>query len=544
MYIKTTHTSLEKERLYKMNDIKLNKDFWVTVHNDLVQARFSDSLSMREQKVLYAVLSNIEPPEFDINEKGERVIKNPIKDIPTFKVPIKDFTEWLGFKDPNYIGFKNAIKKLMKKLIEIQQPDGSWEIFQWVTKSSYLAKEGMAEIKLSPELYPYLLNLEKNFTTVRLNVLLSFKSVYSSRLYQLIKKWSKIGTWKVEVDELKSLLGVPVVKEVNGKKQFRLSQYGHFKQKALEVALAEVNEHSEFKVTMIEHKTVRKITSLTFEIKEKRKLKKVDEKPPADSQEQPENDSEGEGSERGIYAESFKKKYEARNRSYYDRKTGEMVYFDDEERVKAIILNNLFSGIGNDACFTIEKLLMKLINIPTFNISREVHELFNYTKHAATIKNPEAFIISKLKILVEKVVKGNTNISVQDILDFKGNKTRVENLPDWWFEGEKSKREKERKEQIAFELGRLGNYSLTYKDAEHFDLMVKWKKEEETSPNNKFLTGSKFEDYKKLKESGVLHDLVEKKKEELKALGYLDNNGQIKEEVINELYLNELKRSA
>lgn len=261
-----------------MNEVKLSKDFLVTLHNDLVQARFSDSLTINEQKILFAVLSNIEPPQFDINEEGKRVIKEPVKEIEPFKVPIKEFTEWLGFKDPNYAAFKNTVKKLMKKLIEIQQPDGSWEVFQWVTKSSYIAKEGIAEIKLSPELYPYLLNLEKNFTTTKLNILLSFKSVYSSRLYQLIKKWEKIGSWKVEVDELKNLLGVPILKEVNGEKVFRLAQYGHFKKRALDVALKEINEYSEFDVTMNEHKTVRKITSLSFDIKRKSKKSKEDRK--------------------------------------------------------------------------------------------------------------------------------------------------------------------------------------------------------------------------------------------------------------------------
>ena len=36
-----------------MNELKLSKDFLVTLHNDLVQARFSTSLTTNEQKILF-----------------------------------------------------------------------------------------------------------------------------------------------------------------------------------------------------------------------------------------------------------------------------------------------------------------------------------------------------------------------------------------------------------------------------------------------------------------------------------------------------------
>lgn len=536
-----------------MNEIKLNKDFLVTLHNDLVQARFSDSLTMNEQKILFAVLSNIEPPEFDIDNDGKRVIKKPIKEIEPYRVPIKDFTEWLGFKDPNYVAFKNTVKKLMKKLIEIQQPDGSWELFQWVTKSTYIAKEGIAEIKVSPELYPYLLNLEKNFTTTKLNVLLSFKSIYSSRLYQLMKKWEKIGSWKVEVEELKNLLGVPILKEVNGEKVFRLAQYGHFKQRALDVALKEVNAHSEFNVTMTEHKTGRKITALSFKIKKKKNIVKTVnesalEAPPEedDGERYGSEGKENKGSE--MYAESFKMAYRVEDRKYYDRVTGKAVLFDDEERVKAIILNNTFEAIGTDACYAIEELLLKVINKPSFNISQEVHFLFDYTKSAETIKKPDAFIISKLKQLVEIVLKGNTNIKVKDLINIKDNK-RIDLLPDWWFDGERSKREIERKKQIAFELGRLGDSKITLQDAEFLDLMISVKglsdADDETIEES---VGKGMEEayreYKKLNDLGLLEELMENKKEELKDLGYLNRHGKLSDEIIIKLYQNELERSA
>lgn len=503
-----------------MNKIKLGEDFLVTLHNDLIQARFTDSLSINEQKILYAVLSNIEPPEFEINDNGERVIKNRVEEIPPFRVPIKEFTEWLGVKDPNYAAFKKIITNLMKKVIQIEQPDGKWKAFQWVHYAEYVPNEGMAHIELSPKLYPYLLNLERNFTTIRLDVLLSFKSNYSSRLYQLIKKWSKIGNWTVTVEELRQMLGV----------QSRLKQYGHFKNKALKVAVSEINEYSEFTIIMKEHKTARKVTALTFEIKEKKKLIK-----PKKNEKQPTPEKQG------VYAEEFKKAYRVDNRQYYDRKTGKRVYFDDEERVKAIILNNTFEQIGNEACFTIEKLMMELINVPGYDVSKEMYDLFNYTKNTDSINSPEAFIVSTLQKLVAQIKKGNTNISIHNFIDMNRKKRRIEPIPSWYFEGERSKREKERKEQIEFELLRLENTNITIRDVEMFELFERLGRD---PIENKVTDKSKYEEYKTLKDSGILEKIMENKKAELKEKGYLNKSGKLREGIIDEIYMEESKRSA
>lgn len=517
IYDKYTHIILKREVL-NMKEIKLSEGFLVTLHNDLVQARFTDSMTINEQKILFAVLSNIEPPEFETNAKGERVIKNKIEEIPPFRVPIKEFTEWLGFKDPNYAAFKKTTTNLMKKVIQIEQQDGSWKAFQWVYYAEYVPNEGMAHIEISPKLYPYLLNLERNFTTIRLDVLLSFKSNYSSRLYQLIKKWSKIGNWTVTVEELRKMLGL----------QSRLKQYGHFKKKALEVAISEINNYSEFLIQMKEHKTGRKVTSLSFEITEKKKLHKPKEL---------ENDRP-EPSKNGLYAEEFKKAYKQNGRQYYDRKTGEMVLFDDEERAKAIILNNIFPAIGNEACFSIEKQLLKLFEYPEFNVSREINDLFSYTRNATSINNPEAFIVSTLKKLVDNLQKGNTNVSVNNFIRNKGNHDIV---PDWYFDGERSKREVTMKEKIKFELTRLENTNLTIDDVTNYQVHEMMKKEPQLDDD---VAKSKYEEYIALKESGKLDELMKNKKEELQKLGYYDRSGNVNEEYINELYWNEKKRSA
>src|SRR5699024_12225050 len=128
----------------------------------------------------------------------------------------------------------------------------------------YIKSEGTIEIEIAPRLYPYLINLENNFTKTRLEVILSFNSLYSSRLYHLLKKWSKLTKWTVELDELKHLICVLTTIDKNDAKVFKLTRYNHFKTRALEKALNEINKYSELEVTFDENKKGRKITAITL----------------------------------------------------------------------------------------------------------------------------------------------------------------------------------------------------------------------------------------------------------------------------------------
>lgn len=505
-----------------MRELKLGKDFLVTVHNDLVEARFTDSLAINEQKILFAVLSNIEPPEFDKDEKGKRFILNKIEEIEPFRVPIKEFTHWLGLSDPNYAAFKKLIKSLMKKLIEIQQPDGSWEVFQWVTKSSYVAKTGTAEIKLSPELYPYLINLENNFTTTKLNVILSFKSRYSTRLYQLMKKWEKIGSWKVELEELKMLLGIPVISENKGVKLFKLDKYSHFKDRALMTAISEINEHSEFDVTMTEHKSVRKVTAISFNIKSKGK-QKASPKPPEATSESNGNENGQTGDEGNeaprFYGKDLLDRYNYRENSgepgLYNKENDKLVLLEGLKRVQLIIYNRKRkNNFSEKACYLLEKELLKVEHKSDFDISRETHFIFSYAYNSKGLTNPEGFIVSRTKELVSRLLKGE-KARYKDLFDTRNH--RIELLPEWWFASEKSRNQEQKEQQELEEKARenrlLPDSTLTMTQVRAIQLKL------ELSPDmnrDELLKFYNYEEYQRLDELYGIDQLVESKEQELK----------------------------
>lgn len=397
-----------------MRDLKLSKDFVVTLHNDLVQARFRESLTLNEQKILFAVLSNIEPAKFEIDTYGKKRIAERVEEIEPFRIPIKEFTEWLGVTDPNYATFKRIVTKLKERSISIEQKDGSWEVIDWISRASYKKSTGMAEIKLSDELYPYVLNLSDNFTTVRLDVILKFRSIYTTKLYQMIKKRAHFKKWKVELDELKMLIGIAHEIMRDGNVKFKsLNKYSHFKERALENALQEINTYSEYQVDYAELKTGRKITAIEFSIR----LQKAQKTP----LEAPKNKIEKNTQENSLEAleevtEGLKQLQQVLWQCGIDKTYG-----------KALAEN-------------LQSVLKSVVDHPAFKqrLTSEIKWLFEYIQSSQgnSLTNPSGFVISKSKELVEKIFSGDSGVTYADIIGVSkivrhGNQ-RIEQVPEWF----------------------------------------------------------------------------------------------------------------
>jgi plasmid replication initiation protein len=74
--------------------------------------------------------------------------------------------------------------------------------------SSALHKQGSIVLSFDPKLRPYLLHLKREFTKYGLAVVTQFQSIYSIRIYQLLKQYQNIGWREFKVDELKEILGI------------------------------------------------------------------------------------------------------------------------------------------------------------------------------------------------------------------------------------------------------------------------------------------------------------------------------------------------
>ena len=146
----------------------------------------------------------------------------------------------------------------MKKVFEIEEGKKIIQV-AWLSSAVYEKGTGYVELEFSPRLKPYMLKLNTMFTQYKLTNVLSMKSKYSIRLYEILKcnEFKKQGYIEIEISDLRKLVKAEDVYPL----------YANFKQKLLMITQKEINLNTDISFEFEEIKTVRKITSLRFHIK-------------------------------------------------------------------------------------------------------------------------------------------------------------------------------------------------------------------------------------------------------------------------------------
>ena len=97
------------------------------------------------------------------------------------------------------------------------------------------------------------------------------RSQYALRLYGWAKKHVEAGTMSISLEDLRKVLGLESVKAVDGNviQEPHLPIWANFRQRALDVAIAEINKKTDLaiKLKSIEQSKYRRVVALTFAIK-------------------------------------------------------------------------------------------------------------------------------------------------------------------------------------------------------------------------------------------------------------------------------------
>jgi plasmid replication initiation protein len=130
---------------------------------------------------------------------------------------------------------------------------------RWVSDIAYIEGAGLVEVTFAPKMIPFITRLEAEFTSYRLEKIGHMTSVHAVRLYELLVQYASVGMREMELAWLKEKLGI--ADEYKAIKDF--------KKRVLDVALAQINEHSDIVVSHTQRKTGRVVTHLIFAIKNK-----------------------------------------------------------------------------------------------------------------------------------------------------------------------------------------------------------------------------------------------------------------------------------
>lgn len=232
----------------------MDKNYLVTKSNYFIMNSSYD-LSLEEQKIILTLASMVQPID---------------EEFKSYNFRIADFMELLGVEDKSkYTEIPKITKELMKKVLEIQEGNTLLQV-AWLNSARYEKGSGMVTLKFSPDLKPYMLQLKEKFTQYQLANILSMKSKYSPRVYEILKcnEFKKQGYIEIEISDLRKLLKADNVYPL----------YNDFKRFVIERTQKELKKTSDINFDFEEIKTGRKVTSLRFYIhSNNEKVKALDE---------------------------------------------------------------------------------------------------------------------------------------------------------------------------------------------------------------------------------------------------------------------------
>lgn len=212
----------------------------VTKSNALIEARYK--LTLEEQRLILYLVSMIQPKD---------------EDFMAYSVSVKDFMELVDIKNKSvYRQFKDISEQLMSKPLVIKK-ENSTLVMNWLSSAEYYSGQGKIELSFDPKLKPYLLKLKANFTSYKLQNVITLKSFYSIRIYELLKQYERLNERLFTLSDLRDYLCI---------NESMYPMYSNFKQKVLSVAYKELKDKSDVFFEYEEIKLNRKVEKLKFTI--------------------------------------------------------------------------------------------------------------------------------------------------------------------------------------------------------------------------------------------------------------------------------------
>ena len=226
----------------------------VVKDNALINASYT--LDLAEQRLI--LLAIIEA----------RNTKKGVTQDTLLEVHASSYAKQFNINDKTaYTVVKNASKGLFDRYVTYHDKNpknGKDRSFncRWIDKTGVEPDSGIVYIRFTSDVIPLITRLESHFTSYEIDKVAELTSSYAIRLYEILISWREIGkTPKYEIEDLRSKLGVEP-------KQYK--QMCNFKARVLELAIDQINEHTDITAKYNQYKRGRVITSISFSFKHKK----------------------------------------------------------------------------------------------------------------------------------------------------------------------------------------------------------------------------------------------------------------------------------
>lgn len=168
-------------------------------------------------------------------------------------------------KHSAYTSLKQACEKLFTRQFSYsltnENDNKAMYKSRWVSKIGYIDNEACVELIFAPDVVPLITRLEKHFTSFEISKIAKLQSKYAVRIYELLISWKNASTIPTfEVNDFRTKIGIA---------ETEYPKMSNFKQRVLEPALEQINEHTDIIASYEQHKKGRVISGFSFSFKQK-----------------------------------------------------------------------------------------------------------------------------------------------------------------------------------------------------------------------------------------------------------------------------------
>ena len=240
-----------EREVMETKEMNTNISYTVAMHNDLIKSK--SSLSLNEIKLLRLAIMQV--------IKGDT-------DFQVYQVRVVDLAETLNIsRQAIYQEVDKMTTNLLREIVYVGDgnPKHKWKKFQWCSCCEY--EDGVLTIKLHNNLKPYLLNLSQYYTQYVLEDIILLKSVYSIRIYELIREAMKYH--QVYADkEADVYLDIDTIRKATDTED-KYERMNSFITRVIDIAVNEINQKLNYHITYKPRKDGKKFIGFDFNIKSK-----------------------------------------------------------------------------------------------------------------------------------------------------------------------------------------------------------------------------------------------------------------------------------
>lgn len=237
----------------------MNKTELVVKSNRMIEASYKLSL-VEQQMILYAICRSRE------EQRG-------FSSDATLTIDGEAFAKQFGTDKKNaYRQLQEAASTLYDRSITLHDTDpvsGEARVTKtrWISDKTYIESTGQVQFTFANKVIPFITRLgeDGDFTSYRLGKISNMSSAHAVRLYELLIQYLSLGQREIEIAWLRDILQL-----TNEYKAIK-----DLKKYVIDLAVTQINAHSDIKVSYTQRRTGRTLSHLIFSIKAKSEPKKA-----------------------------------------------------------------------------------------------------------------------------------------------------------------------------------------------------------------------------------------------------------------------------